>query len=102
MRRGVTPKTSVFFAGFDPTLHNFYTVPDCTCALYDAVFANTLACESVGAAGATISRSGLFQRSGLGNLSNARVDQVVTRSVKSPISPAMNAIRIPAIAPPAM
>ena len=35
-------------------------------------------CESVGAAGATISRSGLFQRSALGNLSNARVDQVVT------------------------
>ena len=67
----VTPQPSVFFVGFDPTLHNFYTVPDGTCAPYDAVFASTLACESVAAARATISRSGLFQRSALGNLSDA-------------------------------
>ena len=43
----VKPETSVFVSGFDHTLHSFYTVPDCTCAPYDAVFAGTLACESV-------------------------------------------------------
>jgi hypothetical protein len=55
-------------SGFDHTLHNFYTVPDCTCAPYDAVFAGTLACKSVATARATISRLASYPGlHGLGN-----------------------------------